>query len=290
METQENPQPTPVQPVYKESRPSIGTPVAIIVAGFLIALGIFFSNGGLKTSPKVIVPKLTKSAVVTPVSDKDHVRGSLNADMVFVEFSDLECPACKIFHPTMHQILEEYGKDQKVAWVYRSFPLMNIHPRAFKEAVAAECMAELAGEAYFWKFIDRVFEITPSNNQLDPARLPLIAQDVAKDQTGFTPTKFSSCLSSKKYDEKINTNIKDGVAAGLTGTPYTIVILKKPISEKVQKNILQALQDAIDQIAPGEKLSSTLISFDPSGTQIVLKAGFPYEMMKALIDATLDLD
>ncbi len=110
-------------------------------------------------------PSLEK---MSPVTSADHIQGDINAPVKVVEYSDLECPFCKRFHTTMQQVMKEYGKD-KVAWVFRQFPLSQLHSKSPKEAEATECVAELGGNDAFWKFVDLINEVTPSNNALDKA-------------------------------------------------------------------------------------------------------------------------
>ena len=69
----------------------------------------------------------------------------------------------------MHQVIREKG--DQVAWVYRHYPIPELHPKAFHEAEATECAWEQGGNSTFWKYIDKIFEITPSNNGLDEAKL-----------------------------------------------------------------------------------------------------------------------
>jgi len=155
-----------------------------------------------------------------PISDSDHIRGDLNqAQAVVVEFSDLECPFCKNFHSTMQQVVSDY--QGKVAWVYRHFPLDSLHPKARNEAAASECAYEQGGDEAFWQYIDKIFEVTPSNNGLDPAQLPAIAE-----QIGLDKAKFQSCLESGQYADKINAHEQDAVAAGGQGTPYSVIVTR----------------------------------------------------------------
>lgn len=85
-----------------------------------------------------------------------------------VEYSDLECPFCKRFHETMLEVMKEFdARGEEVTWIYRHFPLDQIHSKARKEAEATECAAELGGNDAFWKYTNKLMEITPSNNQLD---------------------------------------------------------------------------------------------------------------------------
>lgn len=156
------------------------------------------------------MPKLT---------DKDHIRGNKDADIVLVEYSDFECPFCARFHPTMLQIMKEYGN--KVAWVYRDFPL-SFHANAEKEAEASECIAEIGGNDAFWKYTDAIFERTTSNGTgfaLD--KLAPLAKEL-----GINVAKFKQCLDSGKYAKAIQEEMAGGTAAGVNGTPGTIIIAK----------------------------------------------------------------
>ena len=154
--------------------------------------------------------------VEVQVADQDHIRGNVAAPVTIVEFSDLECPFCKSFHPTVKLALAEYG--DKVRWVYKHFPLDQLHPKADKEAEAAECAGELGGNDMFWKYVDRVFEITPSNNGLDLTLLPQIAQDL-----GLNRSAFEACLNSGRYADRVEEDYQQGVLAGVNGTPASFV-------------------------------------------------------------------
>jgi len=189
---------------------------AIVIAGALIAGAILYTNAnpGAKTR---ISPQPSPKISIRPVNTADHIRGNINAKAIVVEFSDLECPFCKRFHPTMKQILNDYRGE--VAWVYRHFPLDQLHPKARREAEAAECASGLGGNDKFWAYIDRVFEITPSNNGLDPALLPQIASDIGLDRK-----EFESCLASGKYASLVSADVDDAVNAGAGGTPYSVIL------------------------------------------------------------------
>jgi hypothetical protein len=77
--------------------------------------------------------------------------GNADAELVIVEYSDFECPYCSKFHKTMEQVMADYGKDGKVAWVYRHYPL-DFHQNAMPTAVASECVARIGGDAKFFEF------------------------------------------------------------------------------------------------------------------------------------------
>lgn len=192
--------------------------------------------------------RLSEAAkAVTPVNGEDHIRGNANALVKVVEFSDFECPFCKSFHASMKQVMNDYDKDGKVAWVYRHFPLDQLHSKARKEAQAAECAAELGGNTSFWAYADRLFEIAPSNNRLDLAQLSIVAKDIGLDQA-----KFETCLAGDhrggKFATHIEANVQDAMASGGTGTPYSLVIGAKghifPVNGAMPYEAVKAIIDA----------------------------------------------
>ena len=207
------------------NKKSYAIPITIIVAGLLIGAVILItrydgknSNGSLKKDENS-TKTFKKGDNVKPVTEEDHILGNPMASVKIIEFSDMECPYCKSFHPTMQWIMEEYGKKGEVAWIYRHLPIDSSHPKSRKEAAAAECAGEIGGNQKFWEFVDRVCEITPSNNGLDPAKLPEIAEYIKLDKG-----KFDECLSSGRYDKHIEDNLQDAISSGADGTPYSILI------------------------------------------------------------------
>lgn len=206
-------------------------PVAIIIIGLLVAGAIFFSNNNSSNQQTEPVENNTGQPVspsssgsrsinnIQPVSSKDHIFGDPDALVKLIEFSDTECPFCKRFHPTMQRLMAEYGATNQLAWVYRHFPLDQIHSKARQEAQATECANELGGNNKFWDYLDKLFKITPSNDRLDLALLPQIAEEI-----GLNRSKFESCLNSNKYAQHIEDDYQDALASGGTGTPYSIVI------------------------------------------------------------------
>lgn len=104
---------------------------------------------------------------IDPVTETDHYFGSRDADIVVIEYSDLECPYCAKFHQTMHELVTQYNG--KVAWVYRHLPLESIHKNAMNKALASECITELGGNDAFWKYTDNLFEkMQPKVPVFDP--------------------------------------------------------------------------------------------------------------------------
>ena len=192
--------------------------------------------------PSAQPPAPTAEINILPVEKIDHVRGTDKAEVTMIEYSDLECPFCKRFHPTMQQIFADYKG--KVRWVYRHFPLAQLHSKATKEAEASECVAQLGGHDAFWKYIDKIYEITPSNDGLDLALLPKLAGDV-----GVNVAKFNDCLNSGGGKAKVQRDEQDALSAGGQGTPYTVLINKKgqkiPVSGALPVDQIKAMIDSL---------------------------------------------
>lgn len=138
-----------------------GTPWSIVVT----KSGKKYPLSGAQPIDKIkaLIDQAIKDEVATgdvklnnlkPVTSADHIRGDINAPVKIVEFSDIDCPFCKRFHTTMLEVMNTYGKEGKVAWVYRHFPLTQLHPDAANKAEASECVAELGGNDKFWEFVD----------------------------------------------------------------------------------------------------------------------------------------
>lgn len=209
---------------------NLTTPLAIILGSLIIGFSIM-AAGGVITFKSAKLGKNTAADVagvanpqptpekieIEPVSASDHIRGDKNARFALIEYSDLECPFCKRFHPTAQQVLDAY-KGQ-LMWVYRHFPLDQLHSKARKEAEATECAGELASEEGFWQLADKIYEVTPSNNGLNLEDLPKLAAEVGIDQA-----KFKACLDSGKYKDRVEEDYQSGLSAGVQGTPGNILL------------------------------------------------------------------
>lgn len=156
------------------------------------------------------VPTKASDLKIPPVIDQDHIKGE--GKLTWIEYSDLECPYCKQIHPYLQKMVDEYAG--KVRWVYRHFPIDSLHPKARKEAEASECVFKLGGEGAFWKFTDRLFEITPANNGLDAKQLPEIASFA-----GVNRKEFNKCLESGEMKARVDKDLSEGTQAGINGTP-----------------------------------------------------------------------
>jgi protein-disulfide isomerase len=146
------------------------------------------------------------SARVPVSADKGFVRGAKDAPVTIVEFSDFQCPFCKSASTTVKQLVERYPG--KVKWVFRDFPIPNLHPAAPKAHEAARCAAE---QGKFWEYHDVLFEKSPRQA---PEELKQYAKDLNLDTTAF-----AACLDSGKHEAQVNEDMNEGAQLGITGTP-----------------------------------------------------------------------
>ena len=195
------------------------TPIAILIAGGLIAWGIMSNDGTSQNNPdnngNNDQPK------VAEVSKQDYILGNPDAEIILIEYSDIECPFCKRFHETTQKLMKDYQADGKLALIFRHFPIDQLHSKARKEAIAVECAGKLGGSEKFWAYLNETFATTNSNNSLDLNLLPVIAENIGLDKDSFV-----SCLDNKEIADKVKANQQSGIDAGVRGTPHSFLITK----------------------------------------------------------------
>jgi protein-disulfide isomerase len=120
----------------------------------------------------------------------------------------------------MKQVMNTYGTDGKVAWVYRHMPLEQLHPNAPYIAQASECVADLGGSDAFWKFSDLVFGERATNEPTNTARLNEFATTA-----GVSGTAFDACMTEGRTTARVEADFADALKAGGKGTPYTLVLV-----------------------------------------------------------------
>ncbi len=141
-----------------------------------------------------------------PVSNDDHVQGGKNASITLVEYGDYECPYCGQAYPIIKQIQKHYGS--KLRFVFRNFPLTEIHPLA---RLAAQT-AEFAGsEGKFWEMHDLIYE---NQSNLNVELLVSLTESL-----DLSPEKLKKSLEDQTFDPKIQSDFIGGVKSGVNGTP-----------------------------------------------------------------------
>jgi len=223
-------------------------PISIVVAGVLIATGIFLVSRSGGESNSV----LPGGAKVLPVTVADHIMGNPQAALKVVEYSDLECPYCKHFDETMREVMQFYGASGKVAWVYRNFPLEPIHENAAPEAAAAECAVDQSGSPAFFKFTNLIYGATGDDGSFDMTQLPTLAQ-----QAGLDGQKLKACMDAGTHKAAVEQMYKDGLATGAQGTPHIVFLFHDvPVLQLEGNQPYASIRAAIDQILQTEASST----------------------------------
>lgn len=206
------------------------------LAGSLWTENQLLRKGGLGVAAPTAPTAPTADAPTGPTPEQlkkapkvgtgDHIRGNKNAKVTLIEYSDFECPFCARFHPTMLQVMKDYGDDVK--WVYRHYPL-SFHPNAQKAAEASECVVKQKGEESFWTYGDKLFE---ENNKLGGKLSPEVINSAA-EAVGVNMTTFKTCLDSGEMAQKVKDQMAGGSTAGITGTPGTIILTEDGDAELI---------------------------------------------------------
>ncbi|MDB5254953.1 MAG: Sodium/proton antiporter [Candidatus Nomurabacteria bacterium] len=226
METQETPQKDSSNAQPTNVIAAIATSVAMIAIAIVIILHSTGKTGeSPATTPSDQQPRITPSTIAADIAtvrtgDANYTRGDINtAQVVVIEYSDSDCPFCVKFHPTLQQIVADYKG--KVAWVYRFFPLEQLHPNAFNEALALECAGQLGGAKAFNSYLDSVINLTlnpdPKSNEL----LTTLAT-----QQGVNASKFKACITAPATEATVRASIAEAEKIGAQGTPYSVIVNK----------------------------------------------------------------
>jgi protein-disulfide isomerase len=145
-----------------------------------------------------------------PVTAEDHIEGDPTAEFTLLEYGDYECPHCGRAYGIVKQVQKHFGR--RLRFVFRNFPLAQIHPHA---QTAAET-AEFAGaHGRFWEMHDLLFE-----NQ-DRLGLPLLL--ALTEELGLDPQALRDALTAGEFEPRVRRDFLSGVRSGVNGTPTFFV-------------------------------------------------------------------
>ena len=184
----------------------------------------------------------------TPVMDLTGVpvRGSSNAVVTLIEFSDYECPFClRHFQQTMPEIEKNYIATGKVLYAFRDWPVDDLHPQAIRAHVAAHCAGE---QNKYWEMHARLF--SPAGTHT-PERLRALAQEL-----GLDLATFDQCAASERPAEAIRATSRQAVEFGASGTPVFFIGLRDRATNRV--TILRGLAGAQDAATFAQTLDAVL--------------------------------
>ncbi len=195
-------------------------PAAIVIAGALVGVSLFFVRANSGASD------VSSLGALRPITTEDHIVGSPSADVVIVEYSDIDCRYCKAFRSELEELMGEYAASGRVAWVYRHLPLTTSDPNGATHAEAAECAASLGGPRAFFEFIRALNAAAPGTDRFDPTDYDRISTAL-----GLSVSEFDSCMAGSAFEEKVARDYKNALRIGANGAPYSVVIARgqKPV-------------------------------------------------------------
>jgi len=170
------------------------------------------------------------SVLKPAVNSEDHHQGNVNATITLVEYGDFECPHCRRAHPFINQLLKE--RNNEMHFVFRNFPLQEIHPHAYTSAIAAESAGK---QGKFWEMHDLIFE---NQDKLNGNFLMSLAQDL-----GLGMIQFGKDLKSEAVQKKIEMDFESGIRSGVNGTPSFFLNGSKIVTYNgTYESLLDAIQ------------------------------------------------
>ena len=208
---------------------------SIIIGALIIALSIllgFFMYSKMSTGGSIAKNFVDPDSLFSgrELKKEDFLIGKGDKKVVLLEYSDLECPFCKKLHlETMQQVYKNYG--EKVDIAFRHFPL-PFHKKAKTEAVATLCALEIGGQKAYREYISKIYTNTNGNDTLDLATLPTIATELGLDSAKFNFCMTDATSTATKL-AKIDSDIQDGITAGVEGTPNVLVLIKEGADYKI---------------------------------------------------------
>ncbi|MBA3534951.1 MAG: PD40 domain-containing protein [Ardenticatenales bacterium] len=164
-------------------------------------------------------PKMTGLEVDPTVLENAYRRGSADAPVTIVEFSDYQCPFCRQWVNNTLPELESRIEDGTVQLLYVDFPL-SIHPQAPAAAEAARCAGELGGDEAYWAMHDALFDsLDEWSGVAEP--LPIFAQ--LASTSGVDGKELTACVESGRHSDEVQAGLNEGLRLGVSGTPTFII-------------------------------------------------------------------
>lgn len=177
------------------------------------------------------------STLRTPVNQRDHIRGDTNAPVTLVEYGDYQCPLCAAANPIVHFLENQYG--QALCFVFRHFPLAEVHPFAETAAEAAEYAGD---HGLFWEMHDAIFA---NQHRLSIQLLFALAGTLNLSQLGLRDS-----IARSLHADKIQADFIGGVRSGVNGTPTFFVNGSRHNGGYSAPELSASIQTAIDALAP----------------------------------------
>jgi len=194
--------------------------VAAAAALLIVATAAWLTRSAPEPQPASVsqASPTNPKELVRPIDATDHVYGNPAAPLVLIVYADFECPFCSEYHDTLKLVAEQYGKDGRVAIVYRHMPIVTLHPKSPTYALASECVAQNAGNKGFWDFADLMYATITPDTTLTSEDLTQLAQ-----QAGVPADDFRLCMRTSNLMSRVEKDFDEALEAGASATPFTVI-------------------------------------------------------------------
>lgn len=214
----------------KEAKILIGIAVVVLIGGVLLAI---YAN----PKPQEAGQPVDGQSLVR---DNSHMTGKKEAKVTLVEFGDFQCPGCAAASPTVKKIIEDYKSNENFNFVFRNFPLEQIHQNA---RIAAEAAEAAGAQGKYWEMNELLYQ---KQNEWNVSSVPLDQFSNYAVTLGLDVEKFKQSVLQRLFTDVIDADLKDGNNVKVTGTPTFFLngVLFAPDPGKIPT--LEMFKQAID--------------------------------------------
>ena len=184
--------------------------------------------------------------ITSKINEDDWVKGSRDASVILVEYSDFQCPACASYYPMVKKVAEEFG--DRIAVVYRHFPL-PIHQHAKVLSNAAEAAGK---QGKFWEMHDLIFENQIKLTSKSKEEVQVALKDLAAS-TGINTEDFLKDLDSEEIKNKVEASYKTATDAGINSTPSFFINGTKISNPKDFDSFKILIEEELNKTAPKDQ-------------------------------------
>ena len=204
-----------------------------VITWGLVALGIVLAIWGMLKLASTPV-NLTLN---TEVSENDWIKGNPNANVVLVEYSDFQCPACGLYYPIVKQLVAEY--EGEITFVYRHFPLSQ-HQNARPAAYGSEAAGQ---QGKFWEMHNMIFD--NQNSWSEASNAAEIFRGYAQN-LGLDLAKYDATINSQEVKDKVDNHYTGGIQSNVTYTPTFYLNGQKIANPQNLEEFRTLIQAALD--------------------------------------------
>jgi len=212
----------------------------VLLCAVILGLGVWLGSRGSRSASST--PAAEHVREETKLTDKDWVKGRADAPLTLMEYGDFQCPACGAYYPLVERLLDEYA--DKVRLVYREYPLVSLHDKAYPAALAAESAGR---QGKFWEMYDKLF----ANQETWSATADFESLFTKyAEEIGVDVGQWKKDRTDQAVEEKIQGDRQSGNSLGVNGTPTFFIngiLLPLPGS---YENLKKAIDGAASQVTP----------------------------------------